>query len=261
MPRSFRDRTSTTPVASLPPGYLSDIEDSGQYKRSFTLPKETFSRGDSLGALSHEYTRDYIAEGIPPRPKTCTPEPWLSLEDQTPVFKRRGSLRKLTRAIGKLRKVDRGDKVVILGSNSTVLVMDQPHRREFLSKDANGVIEWFLNLGLEQYSNRILEGRINSCTLLKMAIDGELFVCLFVYREQHLGGGGVISALIIGTLLYWCLHICYSREAREGAFSLSPSPQEEIGTSIRRNVKIRLHRSLKPRLQVGTELVRDERIN
>ena len=178
MPRSFRDRASTTPVASLPPGYLSDIEDSGQYKRSFTLPKETFSRGDSLGALSHEYTRDYIAEGIPPRPKTCTPEPWLSLEDQTPVFKRRGSLRKLTRAIGKLRKVDRGDKVVILGSNSTVLVMDQPHRREFLSKDANGVIEWFLNLGLEQYSNRILEGRINSCTLLKMAIDGELFVCL-----------------------------------------------------------------------------------
>ena len=85
-------------------------------------------------------------------------------------------MRKLTRAIGKLRKVDRAEKVVILGSSSAVLVMDQPHRREFLSRDANGVMEWFVSLGLEQYSNKILEGRINSCSLLKMAIDGEFVV-------------------------------------------------------------------------------------
>ena len=132
-----------------------------------------------MGLLGHENSREFHSEERPHRRQTLTPEPWLSLEDQTPVFKRRGSLRKITKAIGtKLKKGPPNDKVVILGSNPTILVMDQPHRREFLSKDVFALQEWFVALGLEEYCQKILNERINSCSLLKMVIDGELlFVC------------------------------------------------------------------------------------
>ena len=165
-------------------GYGSDLDESSHLKRSIHISKDAFLRVGSMGLLGHENSRDFHSEDRPHRRQTLTPEPWLSLEDQTPVFKRRGSLRKITKAIGtKLKKGQPNDKVVILGSNPAMLVMDQPHRREFLSKDVFALQEWFVGLGLEEYCQKILNERINSCTLLKTVIDGEficLFVCLFV---------------------------------------------------------------------------------
>ena len=54
-----------------------------------------------------------------------------------------------------------------------MLVMDQPHRREFLSKGVKSLQEWLAELGLEQYMQKIGHDKINSCALLKIVIDGQ----------------------------------------------------------------------------------------
>ncbi|KAI6653220.1 Liprin-beta-1 isoform X7 [Oopsacas minuta] len=186
LPRYSRDRASTTPAGNTTPGYLSDLEDSNHYKHSIPISREAFMRVESMGLLSHESTRDFHTDDRQHRHKACTPEPWLSLEDQPPIFKRRGSLRKFTKAIGtKLKKGQQGEKVVILGSTPPLLVMDQTHRREFLSKDIIALQEWFVALGLEEYCQKILNERINSCTLLKLVIDGKLEKVLSLSHPLH----------------------------------------------------------------------------